>query len=133
MLATWHAYAKLRLHTEHTLKSFEQATSALGKVVRHFQRTSREAFKTYELPREEAARGRRKPATAAVSDRSRRATEKKQRYLNLSTYKFHRLGDYVEAIRQFGTTDNFTTQVVGYRLYMHLLSTTKLCPLSRGS
>jgi hypothetical protein len=94
---------------------FEEATSTLGKVVRHFRKTSREAFNTYELPREEAARGRRKAAMAAVSDRSRRATDKKKRYLNLSTYKFHRLGDYVEAIRQFGTTDNFTTQVVSYR------------------
>ncbi|KAH9954823.1 hypothetical protein BGW80DRAFT_390490, partial [Lactifluus volemus] len=111
VLATWHAYAKLRLHTEHTLEMFEEATSTLGKVVRHFRKTSREAFNTYELPREEAARGRRKAAMAAVSDRSRRATDKKKRYLNLSTYKFHRLGDYVEAIRQFGTTDNFTTQV----------------------
>ncbi|OBZ74545.1 hypothetical protein A0H81_05717 [Grifola frondosa] len=31
---------------------------------------------------------------------------------NLTTYKWHRLGDYVKAIRLFGTTDNYTTQIV---------------------
>lgn len=38
--------------------------------------------------------------------------ERKIKKLNLSTYKFHALGDYVQAIRQFGTTDNYTTQIV---------------------
>ncbi|EGO23834.1 hypothetical protein SERLADRAFT_439137 [Serpula lacrymans var. lacrymans S7.9] len=35
-----------------------------------------------------------------------------QRYFNMLTYKLHALGDYVKAIYMFGTTDNFSTQVV---------------------
>ena len=40
--------------------------------------------------------------------------------LNLDTYKFHALGDYVGMIKSFGTTDSFTTQVVSISLdYFH--------------
>ena len=31
---------------------------------------------------------------------------------NLNIYKFHALGDYVDMIKMFGTTDSYTTQVV---------------------
>ena len=33
--------------------------------------------------------------------------------LNLFTYKFHALGDYVRTIRLFGGTDSYSTQLVG--------------------
>lgn len=36
----------------------------------------------------------------------------KPRTLNLFTYKFHALGDYVRTIRLFGTTDSYSTQIV---------------------
>jgi hypothetical protein len=32
--------------------------------------------------------------------------------LNLNTYKFHAMGDYVSTIQQFGTTDSYSTQSV---------------------
>lgn len=32
--------------------------------------------------------------------------------MNLNTYKVHSLGDYVEAIRRYGTTDSFSTEMV---------------------
>jgi hypothetical protein len=32
---------------------------------------------------------------------------------NLGTYKFHAMGDYARTIKFFGTTDSFTTQMVG--------------------
>ena len=118
---TWHAYAKLHLHTEHMLRLLERATSALGQVVRHFARTTCERFVTFDLPREEAARGRRKAAMTHVGSSQRvGASRRKQRYLNLSTYKFHRLGDYVKSIRQFGTTDNYNTQVVSCDSIIHV-------------
>ncbi|KAG2348745.1 hypothetical protein BDR05DRAFT_980136 [Suillus weaverae] len=67
---------------------------------------------------EEAARGRRKARQAAkqgpsqsAAPTSRRGTDgPKIRHFNFETYKLHALGDYVDAIHQFGTTDNFTTQ-----------------------
>jgi hypothetical protein len=108
---------------EHTLEMFEEATLMLGKVVHHFRKISHEAFNTYELPCEKAAREWCKATMAAVSDRSRWAADKKKCYLNLSMYKSHYLGDYVEAVWQFGTTDNFTTQVVSYQsIYIYTIN-----------
>ncbi|KAG2061327.1 hypothetical protein BDR06DRAFT_848767, partial [Suillus hirtellus] len=44
---------------------------------------------------------------------NKRTTEgTRQQYFNMSTYKLHALGDYVKSIWLFGTTDNFSTQVV---------------------
>jgi hypothetical protein len=40
------------------------------------------------------------------------AKERKKKKLNLCTYKFHALGDYVRTIRMFGTTDSYSTQTV---------------------
>ena len=37
--------------------------------------------------------------------------------LNLNTYKFHALGDYTRMIRRYGTTDSYTTEVVGGSLF----------------
>ncbi|GBE86161.1 hypothetical protein SCP_0900380 [Sparassis crispa] len=59
-LANWHAHTKLCLHTEHTLQVFERAMTTLGAAVHHFRKTVCSAFATRELPKETAARGRRK-------------------------------------------------------------------------
>jgi hypothetical protein len=32
--------------------------------------------------------------------------------LNLETYTYHAMGDYVKTIRTFGTTDSYSTQPV---------------------
>ena len=37
---------------------------------------------------------------------------RKTKTFNLTTYKLHALGDYPNTIRQYGTTDNYTTQTV---------------------
>jgi hypothetical protein len=37
---------------------------------------------------------------------------RKRKQLNISTYKFHALPDYVRTIRMFGTTDSYSTQTV---------------------
>ncbi|KAH9037100.1 hypothetical protein EDB85DRAFT_1809540, partial [Lactarius pseudohatsudake] len=36
LLATWHAYAKLHLHTDTTLQMFETVGKALCHALRHF-------------------------------------------------------------------------------------------------
>ncbi|KAH9932168.1 hypothetical protein B0H21DRAFT_867145 [Amylocystis lapponica] len=112
-LATWHAYAKLRLHSDTTLQFFEGATAALGNSLRKFAKTTCERYVTMDLPQEEAARGRRKAAKAAKGGSAAKPTEssKKVRKFNLSTYKLHALGDYPQSIRDFGTTDGTSTQV----------------------
>ncbi len=43
---------------------------------------------------------------------TRAAKEPRMKVFNLSTYKLHALGDYVSAIKQFGTSDNYSTQTV---------------------
>lgn len=118
-LATWHGLAKLRLHTESTLHVLDTSTTRLGHIVRHFKATTCHNYDTRELPSEKAARGRRE-ATAAKNQSSQRDSNKTSkgskpwmvRSFNLTTYKFHALGDYVDAIRMFGTSDGFTTQTV---------------------
>ena len=56
-LATWHALAKLRLHTESTVCALETSTTRLGTALRKFQSTICAEFETRDLPSEEAARG----------------------------------------------------------------------------
>jgi hypothetical protein len=109
--AEWHAFAKLRLHTESTIQHLEGLTTELGKSMRNFRDTTQAAFETFELPKEMGARQRQKSGKGkekAVAGTSGR----KPRNLNLVTYKWHALGDYVRAIRLFGGTDGFSTQVV---------------------
>jgi hypothetical protein len=128
--AEWHALAKLRLHTESTLQHLERLTTELGQLTRKFRDTTQSAFATFELPKETEARKRRqnsgkgkKKATAG------NASGKNSKHLNLFTYKWHALGDYVCAIRLFGPTDGFSTQVVSNLFPMQLSYS---CFLSTG-
>jgi hypothetical protein len=109
ILSTWHAYAKLRLHTDHTLASFDALTKPLGNALRHFGGKFSDGFDTKELPKEADARKRR----AATGKTNRKASHGKAKF-NLSTYKLHALGDYANTIRQRGTTDSYSTQMVSF-------------------
>jgi hypothetical protein len=114
-LSTWHAFAKLRLHTESTINALDDSTTRLGVAFRQFVSVTCGAFNTRELPSEEAARGRRKAALAAKGKGVRGTAEREHpriKRLSLSTYKFHALGSYVRAIRMYGPTDNYSTQPV---------------------
>jgi hypothetical protein len=122
-LATWHSYAKLRKHTEHTLRSLRSQSKELGRQLRVFLRETCSQYKTKRLPGEEAARGRRRVAKAKKGSstarkksgpRAKPATEGDSdlRPFNLATYKIHALADYADHIERFGPTDCFTTQHV---------------------
>lgn len=118
-LATWHAFGKLRIHTEMTLNHFDNSTTRLGKILRKFYRDVCTKFHTFDLPQESAARARRRGQRAGKgkqkeNDPRSRGSARKQRTFNMSTYKLHALGDYVKSIWLFGTTDNYTTRVVRY-------------------
>ncbi|KAF8348460.1 hypothetical protein F5887DRAFT_880115, partial [Amanita rubescens] len=122
-LATWHALAKLRLHTETTLKALGASTKRLGNALREFKKVTCDAYITKELPSEEASRGRREAALRANLPQVSRGSStrpsaggKREKKFNLSTYKLHALGDYVNTIRMFGTTDGYTSQVVGHTM-----------------
>ena len=99
--AEWHALAKLRLHTDPTLDLLEAVTKEFGCLMRQFRDKTSGEFNTVELPRGANARN-------GGSHSSKRKT------LNLNTYKFHALADYVATIRLFGTTDSYSTLLVSF-------------------
>jgi hypothetical protein len=123
--AHWHAFAKLRMHIDPTLSILDKVTSELGAEFRKFIDKTCPAFDTRELNREAGARKRRqskKKAANAGGDAvaaeepmpsKDSAGERRRKTFNLSTYKYHSLGDYVRTIRLFGTTDSYTTELVG--------------------
>jgi hypothetical protein len=124
-LATWHAFAKLRLHSETTLNDFKNHTSNLGRSVRLFIKEVCSGYDTTELPHEMAARGRRQAALIKKSDTagaSQRRPTPISKKLNLSTYKYHALGDYPDLIERFGTSDNASTQTVRVSHQIHIQS-----------
>jgi len=113
--ATWHSLAKLRLHTDATISLLEASTKRLGQYARQFLATTCQAFRTVELPHEETARRKRTlPVDPKGKNRASSDNEPKVKKLNLNTYKWHALGDYPAAIRRYGTTDNYSTQIVSY-------------------
>jgi hypothetical protein len=103
-LSTWHSLGKLRVHTEQTLGLLDTITTLLGQILRTFKKKICRAYKTMELRCEAASRDKR------TAGKGKSAAKEKD--LNLCTYKVHCLGDYVNAIQQFGTTDNYSSQVV---------------------
>ena len=99
--AEWHAFAKMHMHTDSTLTHLEEITKELGKVMHHFEASTRTRYATVELPREAEAHKRK--AKAAVNPSGRQVKS-----LNLFTYKWHALADYVPTIRLFGGSDGLT-------------------------
>jgi hypothetical protein len=113
--AQWHALAKLRMHTDETLDILDKVTVKFGKQLRHFQKHTCVAFKTQEL-RREAERRQRRQSRSLVSNggatTSMHQTARRSKTFNLQTYKLHALGDYSTSIRNFGTTDSYSTEPV---------------------
>ena len=112
ILATWHAYAKLRLHTDHTLASFDTLTKPLGAALRHFAGKFSDRFDTRELPKEADARKQQATAKSSKGKPTKQKAVRRKARFNLLTYKLHALGDYTDTIRQRGTTDSYSTQMV---------------------
>ena len=108
-MAMFHALSYLRLHTAITLRMFDAAVITMAKAIRTFRTQVCAKVNMWELLKETASCKRRKQATKknAVIDLSA-----KKRELNLNTYKYHRLGDYPRAVREFGPLDGYSTQAV---------------------
>ncbi|KAI0631039.1 hypothetical protein C8Q77DRAFT_1062570, partial [Trametes polyzona] len=108
-LATFHALAKLRLHSDTTLSIFQVSTRKLGEAMRVFVNKVCPEFDARELDKEVAARARkeRNEGEAPVDD-----DERAKKMFNINTYKYHRLGDYPAEIRETGPLDGTSTQTV---------------------
>ncbi|KAK7681972.1 hypothetical protein QCA50_014935 [Cerrena zonata] len=118
ILAEWHANAKLRLYTTTTVDVLSKLTHTYGVCLRHFANHLSMAYNTKELPKEEAACIRRRAKQAGSKGPARTVTvtmtpsvSAKVKRFQLATYKLHAMGDYVEQITRFGTTDSYSTQV----------------------
>ena len=105
--AEWHAFAKMRMHTDSTLTHLEEITKELGKLMRKFEALMRTQYATVELPCKAEAHNCRDKAAVRPSSGGRQA-----KLFNLFTYKWHVLADYVPTIRLFGGSDGFSTQIV---------------------
>lgn len=55
------------MHTDSSLDLMDSVTTILGRELRRFQRITCSAFSTMDLPKEQAARGRRKKQCDAKS------------------------------------------------------------------
>ena len=117
--AYWHRLAKLRMHSDMTLEILDRQTAVLGDHLRKFQKDTCPAFSTRELRREAAARqhrqGKKGVSACKSSEPPKHRIHHKSRQsktFSLKTYKLHALGDYVETIRRWGTTDSYSTEVV---------------------
>jgi hypothetical protein len=123
-LATWHAYTKLRKHTEYTIRSLRSQTKEFGWQLRHFTNKTCSQYKTTHLRSEEAARVRRRAAKAKKQNTQAGAKgstgdDPDVKLFNMATYKIHALGDYADQIECFGPTDCFTSQHVCRPIFHH--------------
>lgn len=102
------------MHSDLTLAILDKETTVVGRLLRTFNANTCAQFKTKELRREAEAR-QRKSAKAAQGGQSSSSTvtTRKSRSFNMNTYKVHALGDYVETIKTYGTTDSYSTEPVG--------------------
>jgi hypothetical protein len=106
--AEWHAFTKMRMHTESTLTHLEGITKELGKLTRKFEQATCLRYTTSELQREAEARPKRR----GKNRQQQSGSSKRPKFLNLFMYKWHALADYVPTIRLFGGSDGFSTQIV---------------------
>lgn len=145
--AHWHGLAKLRMHTDVTLEIMDRLTSELGKTFRDFKKKLCSAYQTQELPREENHRKNQSAKKAKAASANEVVDEAvsgnlpsvqkgrfgrpapdipadgkaqpppRQKDFSLKTYKHHSLGDYVDTIRKYGTTDSYNTELVSVKLF----------------
>ncbi|KAG1838714.1 hypothetical protein DFJ58DRAFT_733659 [Suillus subalutaceus] len=109
-LAMWHGLAKLRMHTDMTLNFLDLSTTRRGQFLRNFMKATAKEYVMKDLPSEEAARGHRKANKAAKGTGNSTDQGPRRSGQQMSSPKLHALGDYVEAIQKFGTSNNYSTQ-----------------------
>jgi hypothetical protein len=109
----WHGLAKLRLHTDATLDIMDRMTALLGQAFREFKMKTCSAFTTQELQKEINARNRKQAKKSESAQRkSSDKINSKPKEFNMNTYKFHALGDVANTIREYGTTESYSTEPV---------------------
>lgn len=118
VLAHWHGLAKLRLHTDATLDLLRKGTASLGQRLREFRDKTCSEYLTHELQREAEKRQRReqrdvtRSGAAPTTPKMTAPKPLRLKTFSINTVKFHFIGDYVQSIAMYGTTDGFSSQSV---------------------
>ena len=106
----------MRIHMTWSVARLQELTREFGIRIRHFTHHICPLYDTKELPREEAARIRRRAAQAKKAQPTTASNNTKgppkRKTFQLATYKLHAMGDYVASIKMYGTTDSYSTQAV---------------------
>ncbi|KAI5896414.1 uncharacterized protein SCHCODRAFT_01150321 [Schizophyllum commune H4-8] len=116
----WNALASLRVHTSSTVRILDDLTTELGKALRYFADVTCSHFETRETEKELGKRKRAEARRAATATASGVAGEslapatasrgRRPKTFSLGMIKLHFLGDYTEAIRQYGSLEHFSTK-----------------------
>ena len=117
------------MHTDLTLDILDHLTTDLRDALRKFNETVCSAYEMQELPCKAASHHRQNAKkvsstnnSGSLSKHGKAVTDlssNKVKHLNIHTYKFHALGDYVGMIQQYGTTDSYSTEPVSDFLATH--------------
>ncbi|CDO68243.1 hypothetical protein BN946_scf184842.g6 [Trametes cinnabarina] len=116
--AYWHALAKMRMHTDTSVKLLHDTMAVLGYELRHFAAVTcaafpdtRETVAEYDTrKRAEARRTARGPPAVHSGGDPVPFNGRRLRHFNLKTVKLHFLGYYAPTVKKSGTTDSYTTQ-----------------------
>ncbi|KAH6917719.1 hypothetical protein BKA70DRAFT_1090072, partial [Coprinopsis sp. MPI-PUGE-AT-0042] len=113
LCAQWHALAKLCLHNNLTLWKLENSTILMTDQFCVFVCDTCSNIVTYKLKAEQDACNRQASCEKTKGKQPGKAACGKQRkHFNIETSKFHAVGNYVDNIQLFGTTDSYSTEVV---------------------
>ncbi|TFK76058.1 hypothetical protein BDN72DRAFT_930755 [Pluteus cervinus] len=109
-MAYFHSLAKLRMHTDSSLRVLRQVITSLCNALRYFAYETCKNFKTVETDKEYQARQRQTATYNVKNGKSVAVNGKRAKNFSLLTVKFHVLPDYTDHIIRFGTTDCYTTR-----------------------
>ncbi|KAG9079804.1 hypothetical protein FRC06_007449 [Ceratobasidium sp. 370] len=114
VMAHWHTLAKLRVHTATTIDMLRTQTTILARRLRHFEANIAPRYTVVETDREHELRKQQETRRALATGNVAQSTESRKRSVkyNLTAYKLHAVGDYPDAIKLFGTTDSYSTQII---------------------
>ena len=99
----------------------EVVATCLCQALHKFTNATCPRYDTSELPQEATARRARQQTQATQGGQPAGSTAK-QKQFNMCTYKIHCILDYLAAIRRYGTTDLYNTQIVSNSLIVRYVA-----------
>jgi hypothetical protein len=133
----WYALAKLRLHTDSSLRLLERRTTDIGRLMRQYSRVTADVHMV-ELPAEvekrkrHAAKVAQKNGDAQGSRADTSSGTARRRPFTFATFKAHNMGNYVLSIRQFGEVGSYSTERASRFTFISRPFQTKMICLSKG-